>query len=101
MHVRLSTALGMPVSTDDPPEMVGILSGVLLHPDTGKVEGFFVEGGVEQHLFLSSIDVRRWTNRVVIRSPDMLAPVEERIRLQPLLQDGRPLLHQPIRTESG
>ncbi|MDD5623535.1 MAG: PRC-barrel domain-containing protein [Candidatus Peribacteraceae bacterium] len=104
MHVRFSTCLGLPV-TDESVEIVyGRISGILLHPDTGKVEGFYVAiprflG--EETLFLSSNDILRWGRRVTVRSGEVLAPPEEFFRLRTLLEDGRKILHQLIRTESG
>ncbi|TSC58264.1 MAG: hypothetical protein Greene041619_695 [Candidatus Peregrinibacteria bacterium Greene0416_19] len=92
----------MPVVTEEG-DAAGALAGILIHPDSGKIEGFFLQhtGGRSEQLFLSTLDIRRWTNRVVIRSVDVLSPVEERIRLQPLLQEGRPVIGQRMRTESG
>ena len=85
-------------------EMLGALSGILIDPDTGRIEGFFVH---EKALlssgdsFLSTVDILHWGARIVVRSRDVLAPVEERIRLRPLLASPRPLLGQRIVTEGG
>ncbi|MBI3331676.1 hypothetical protein HYZ99_01820 [Candidatus Peregrinibacteria bacterium] len=104
MHVRFSTCIGFPVTEDGTEEHLGSLIGILIHPDTGKVEGFFVRRaglfGSDQ-LFLSTMDILRWGMRVDIRSEDALSTVDEHIRLQPLLLDRRPVLGQKIRTESG
>jgi len=104
MQVRFSTALGLPVTDEEMTEQIGTLSGVLLHPDTGQVEGFFVRVPRFLHaeeLFLSSFDILRWGLRVIVRDRDVLSPVEERIRLQSLLEDGRTILRQPIVTDTG
>jgi sporulation protein YlmC with PRC-barrel domain len=55
---------------------------------------------VEQ-VFLASIDILRFSTRVYVRDRDMLSPAEDRVRLQPLLEDGRTVLGQKIQTESG
>ena len=39
--------------------------------------------------------------RISIRSSKSLFPIEEHIRLLPLFLEGRPVLRQPIRTQSG
>ncbi len=104
MHVRFSHCVGAPVVEDGTEEFLGSLSGILIHPDTGAIEGFFVKvskffGGEE--LFLSGLDIVRWGTRIAVSSSDVLSPVEDRIRLQTLLSDPRPILGQRIRTESG
>lgn len=104
MHVRFSSAVGLPVIDEEMMEQLGQVAQVLLHPDTGKVEGFFVRTpGLFQgeELFLASEDIRHWGLRVVVRGSGVLAPVEERIRLASLLEEGRPFLGQRIVTETG
>lgn len=97
--------LHWPVREEETGEVLGIVTGILLEPDTGAVEGFFVSvrsGVLGAHsLFLSSLDVRRLTNAFVVRSSDALAPAEEIIRVQELLRDPRTVLGQKIRTVSG
>jgi sporulation protein YlmC with PRC-barrel domain len=105
MHVRFSTLLGWPIRQEDTGEVLGTLTGILLQPDTGVVEGFFVR--VKEHfmaaqtLFLSSMDVRRLTNAFMVRGPFVLSPIEDVLRLQELLRDPRSILGQRIRTVSG
>ncbi|MBI3619445.1 hypothetical protein HY213_05440 [Candidatus Peregrinibacteria bacterium] len=105
MHVRFETSLGMTIATEETGEALAILSGILINPDTAKIEGFFasIHGGFlgRETLFLSSLDIVRWGSRVWIRRADALSPPEERVRLQPLLEDRRPVLGQRMRTESG
>src|SRR3989338_711096 len=104
MHVRLSTCRGAGV-VDRSGEGIGTLAGILLHPDTGKVEGLFVAvpAGMfaTEEPFCAAEDVMEWGGMVQISNRDALAPVEDRIRLVPLLAEGRTILGQPIRTESG
>ena len=104
MQVRFTTAQGLPVVDDEMTEQFGSISGILIHPDTARVEGFFVHipGFLRSfELFLSSMDILRWGLRVVVRDAQVLAPVEELIRLAPLLEEGRVLLGRPIVTKSG
>lgn len=95
---------GLPVVDDETGDAVALIDHIVLHPDTGKVEGFLVKSpgmfsGSE--LFLSSMDILRWGNRVTVRDAEVLAPLEDLIRLQKVLEEARPILHQPMRTESG
>jgi uncharacterized protein YrrD len=104
MHVRFSTAIGLPVVDEEMVEQLGTIAGIFLHPDLGKVEGFFVRiNGFFRHemLFLSSLDILRWGLRVVVRDADVIAPLEERVRLQALAEEGRPVLSQKILTDTG
>lgn len=104
MHVRFSTCRGLPVVDASCDAILGRLSGVVLHPDTGKVEGFTVHvpgllSGSE--LFCAGMDILHWGTHILVRDSDALSPSEDRIRLQELLAERRPFLGQRIRTESG
>jgi len=102
MHVRFSTCRGLEVQSDSTHEFVGRLNDVLIVPDTGKIEGFFVRavhiGGTP---FLSAIDIVQWGGHVHVSDPEAIYPAEERIRLQSLLEDNRRIIGQVIRTEAG
>lgn len=104
MHLRFSTCNGVPVVEDGSGSSVGRIIDILIHPDTGKVEGFFVHvpgGYPHESLFLSTYDIMRWGTAVHVRTHEMLAPLEDRERLKPLLDDHRTFLKQKIRTEGG
>jgi len=104
MQLRLSTALGTPVAEEGTRDVVGVLSDALVHPDTGKIEGFFVAIRgffTTDHVFLSGLDIRSWGLRISIRDRDVVTPADELVRLRPLLEDPRTLLGQRMRTESG
>lgn len=103
MHLRFSSILGYEVGDEETGEVLGKVRGILVHPDTGKVEGFFVRtrGMFSVPLFLASMDIRRWGSRIHVRHHDVLVPIGEHIRLQSLLEEKRPVLGQLIRTERG
>ncbi len=104
MQLRWTLSVGLPVTDEEATDALGKLSGIVLQPDTGKIEGFFVQGGglwPGQQLFLSSLDILRWGTHVSVRSADVLGPSEDRIRVQSLLAQARPILGQPIMTENG
>ncbi len=104
MHVRFSICLGTPIVAENAEERAGTLSGVLLHPDLGTVEGFFVQvPGMfrAEHLFLSAMDIVHWGSRIRIRDEDVLSPLEDRVRLSSLYHEGRTILGQKILTESN
>jgi len=94
----------MSVEEDGTDEILGNCSRILIHPDTGRIEGFFVTvpGFLRsEELFLSSFDILRWGTRISVRDHNALAPIEDRVRLQPLLEERRPVFGQRIQTEGG
>ncbi len=104
MHVRLRSIIGMPVLEDGGDHALGAISGILIHPDTGKIEGFYVAmrgmfGSSE--LFFGSEDIVSFGTRVYLRNEQVLAPPDDRVRIAPLLADPRTFLGQRIRTVSG
>jgi sporulation protein YlmC with PRC-barrel domain len=107
MHVRFSTAAGLPIVEEGSDEAIGAVSGILLHPDTGKVEGVFSRQprpwgfGKAEDLFLASQDILHWGTAIRVRSADSLSPIDDRIRLRSLLEDGRSVLGQGMVTEGG
>jgi hypothetical protein len=83
-------------------ETVGRVAGILLNPDTAAVEGFFLfRDGEREPLFLAAADVRRFGTVLTVADTSRVSPVEDRVRLRPLLQDKRPVLGQRVRTERG
>ncbi len=104
MHVRLTTAIGMRVCDEETGRRVlGALTGIVLDPDRGTVEGFFVRSGgfFAPVFFLSVLDVRRFGAVITVRGPEVLCPPDDVIRVATLIKEGRPVLGQPIQTESG
>lgn len=94
----------MPVLSEDTEEVLGTIDGILIDPDTGKVEGFFVRVPhflTSKTLFLSGSDIARFGRRITVRHAHVLAPPEEFLRVAPLLADRRTVLGQRVRTESG
>jgi sporulation protein YlmC with PRC-barrel domain len=103
MRVRFSTCIGTPVVCDAVDETLGQIARILIHPDTGRVEGFcIVNAPIDDGTpFLAADDILRWGTQVHVRDPDAVYPLEERIRLAAFLDDPRTVLGQTIRTESG
>ena len=102
MHIRFSSCRGLPVVEEEMHHAIAHIDSILINPDTGNVEGFFVaQGGFfhVQQLFLSTLDVLSIGMRVTVRSANVIVPLEEHIRLAALWKDARPLLGQEIRTE--
>lgn len=104
MHVRFSTCKGTAVVEEGTEEGIGILSDILIHPDKGTVEGFFVQAsgiGFGEEAFLLSSDIVHWGVSVRVRDRAVLGDITDIVRLQDILRQRRPVLGQRIRTESG
>lgn len=104
MHARFSTCIGLSVVEEDSEELLGMIGGILIHPDTGKVEGFFVQRSrwlQGEDLFLASADISHFGLAVRVRDADYLSPLHDRIRLMSIVEDGRTVLGQRMVTESG
>ncbi len=104
MHVRFSTALGLPVCEEGSHEPLGHLDFVLLDPDTGKIEGFFVKmPGMffADQKFLPAMDILRWSLRIVVSSADVLCDPRDIIRIESLMSTPRPILSQRMITTTG
>lgn len=104
MHVRYGSALGLSVLEESTGEMIGAISGIVLHPDQLKVEGFFVHTdgfwGTED-LFLPATSILRWGTSVRITHAHHVAPISEMVRMQSILESGRSVLGQRIVNEEG
>jgi hypothetical protein len=100
VHVRLTMCIGMPVVDERSDDVLAAVSGVFLHPDLGKVEGLFVRTARGEE-FLAASDIAHWGRSVVVRDQDDIAPLDERVRLSALWDEGRPILGQPMATEAG
>ena len=103
MHVRLSQCLGMAVVVGETQERLGTVHTILIHPDKGTVDGIrFSLGGVRSTEYaVSSLDIVHWGLRIDVRSADAAGPLEENVRFQDILRDGRTVLGQRMRTEGG
>lgn len=104
MHVRFSTVVGLPIIEDGSEEEIAYLSHILIHPDQGKVEGFFVRipGFFKaEELFLSAMDIAHWGTVIRVRDAAVFSSLEDLIRLQSLYEEQRPVLNQTIVSEAG
>lgn len=83
----------------------GIVFKPLIEPDKGKILGFFVlpmPGVVSVKIaYVSSMDIVHFGTRIHIKDENAICDPYDIIRLQPVLEEGRPVLGQRIQTEAG
>lgn len=104
MHVRFSACLGSPVYEHGGDELLGTFSGLLIHPDTGKIEGIYIEVRHFLHtteFFCLGADIVHWGLSIQVRSAEALTHPEDLVRLRALFEDNRTILGQRMRTEGG
>ncbi len=104
MHIRFTHCRGLPVVEEHGQQAIGVIDDIFIHPDMGKAEGFFVKISHFMHsetLFLPVADITHWGRMVMIRDRDVLAPLEDHVRLQQLSQEGRTVIGQKMVTEAG
>lgn len=105
MRARYTQSIGLSVFDEETSDVLGVLSGMVLNPDTGAAEGFFVRVGgfwsQVERLFLCCHDILHWGVRITVRHRDVLSTVDELVRVQEILTERRPILGQAIVTESG
>ena len=104
MHVRFSSCRGIAVLIDHTHEFVGHVDDLLIHPDTGKIEGFYVQVPrflYSETFFLTSVDVVRFGTHVYVSDFESLCQPDDIVRVQEILEDDRRILWQKIVTESG
>lgn len=104
MHVRLSSSLGLPIIEKNDDHVLGVISGILINPDSGKIEGFYAKVPglmLKEDLFFSALDTVKWGTRVSIQDREVLSFASDRVRLKEILEDPRSVLGQKVVYENG
>ena len=102
MHLLRSNALGTEVIDELDHQIQGVIRDLLIDPDRGKIVACSVQTPfAPEPLLLQTQDILSWGKRVHIREKESMGPVDDMLRLQPFLQDERPLISQRIRTKGG
>lgn len=93
----------MAIVVGETQERLGALGSLLIHPDTGSIEGIrFSLGGLSRTEYcISTLDVVHWGLHIDVRSDDAVGPLEENVRFQEILHEGRTVLRQRIRTDGA
>jgi uncharacterized protein YrrD len=100
MHVRCSRCIGKVVVEERERETLGVVEGILLDPDRGTVDGFFVRSVSRHREFCPVAAIRRFATQISV-APHALAPLEDHVRLQERTADPRTVLGQQMITETG
>lgn len=94
----------MNVCDESTGDVLGKITGILLHPERRTVEGFFVSVSEilrRREQFLAVADIARIGRRVTVRNREVLGPIADHIRAQAVAAQQRPIIGQTIITEGG
>lgn len=94
---------GSKVLEFDSGDLLGMISGIIVHPDTGMVEAFWVKPATIplRAAVLKVSDILELKKNFYIKSDKVLAEASDLIRISEILQDGRRFLGSPVVSETG
>jgi len=84
-------------------QVLGLVSGVVIHPDTGVVEAFWVKPLTLpiKSAVLKASDVLEFKKHLYIKDDRVLAQANDIIRINEILDDGREFLGANVVSETG
>ena len=82
--------------------VIAVVVGAIINPDNLKIEGWHVIDQSDEKLILLASEVRDIIDQgIAVNDHDALAPAEDLVRLQPLLELNFELIGKPVTTGSG
>lgn len=95
--------VGAKVLEFDSGNLLGTVSGIIVDPDSGIVEAFWVKPATltVRNVILRTSDIVELKKNVYIKSDKVFALVEDVIRISEILNDGRVFLGSAVQNETG
>jgi len=95
--------IGARVLEFDSGNLLAMVSGIIVDPDSGMVEAFWVKPLTLpiRNAILKTSDILEFKKNLYIRSDKVLAEAEDVIRIHEILEDGRVFLGNNVRGEDG
>lgn len=95
--------LGAKVLEFDSGDLLAMISGIIVDPDTGMVEAFWVKPATlpVKNAILRVSDIVELKKNLYIKSDRVLAQAEDVIRISEILEDGRTFLGNVVQNEAG
>lgn len=83
--------------------VVALVSGIIVDPDTGMVEAFWVRPLTLPYKYavLKTPDILEFKKHLYVKGEHVLAQAEDLIRISEILEDGRTFLGAAVRSEAG
>lgn len=95
--------IGAKVLEFDSGDLLAVVSGIIIDPDTGMVEAFWVKPVtlLVRNAILKTSDIVEFKKNLYVKSNKVLAQAEDVIRISEILEDGRTFLGNSIQNEAG
>jgi sporulation protein YlmC with PRC-barrel domain len=100
---QVSQILGTPILSHAEGEPLGLLGQPIIHPDTGKIEAFWVKPltlPIKQGVLLVD-DITEWKKYLYIRDERVIAEPNEVIRIAEILDRKEYIFGNRVKGESG
>lgn len=103
MILDYQSILNTPILNFSKRELLGAIHDVIIHPDTGKIEAFWVKSvsTESKYAILQSQDILRWTNAVYIEDASVIAEPDEIIRITEILNKKSPIVGNRVENKDG
>lgn len=84
-------------------QLLALVSGIIVDPDTGMVEAFWVRPLTLPHknAVLKTSDILEFKKHLYVKGDRVLAQAEDLIRISEILRDGRVFLGASVQNEAG
>ena len=95
--------IGTKVLEFDSGDLLGMVSGIVIDPDSGMVEAFWVRPATipVRSAILRTSDILELKKNLYIKSDQVLAQAEDVIRVNEIIEDGRKFLGSLVQNEGG
>ena len=84
-------------------QLLAMISGIVVDPDTGMVEAFWVKPLTlpYKNAILKTSDIVEFKKHLYVKGDRVLAQAEDLIRISEILEDGRVFLGAGVQSEGG
>lgn len=84
-------------------KLLALISGIIINPDTGMVEAFWVKPATLPigNAILKVSDILEFKKNIYIKSDQILAEANDIIRINEILEEGRFFLGNNVQNEAG
>lgn len=95
--------VGAKVLEQDSGDLLAMVNGIVVNPDSGMVEAFWVKPATipVKNAILKTSDILDFKKNLYIRSDKVLAQADDVIRISEILEDGRQFIGSRVQNEAG
>lgn len=103
MITTIRKSMGTRLVSNDDGETLGILSGLIIHPDTGKIEAIVIRPvtlSIKEGIVLTEA-ILQWGTSIKIKSDREIAESNEIIRINEIVERGARFMNNSVKNEGG